>query len=446
MRPRHSKETEGPKRTSEQGPEADVRPLRILLYGLRQPDDFVRQVVECDGFELYSEPLNSPVSFLGYDGVIVFAGAFERMEGAGFMGCRVAAVSPADVDRRHREFFTLVQDGKFFIFMLPELPMIAGTRSIDPQSDLFRRVADELSVTWRCLSTPSSAIRSGIPEFQEYVSKFGSGYLTLEFHRSEEGWAKPICGDSRHQFGAVISGKIFLLPCTVPQFIDQVVQMATEAVAASIAYRRRISTEMPDWAGSFAFKRESNLRGQARGLYQQLSEIEAEIAGYQKLKGALCYRSDPLVEIVAEILDRFLGVSLTLGDNRIEDAIIQSGDGETLAVVEIKGVNGSFIRENVNQVDSHRERLNLPAAVRGILIMNTIMSATSLEAKDQAPHVDIIKKAVAEGVLLIRTLDLLRYVDLVERKLLTKESFRETLLAEAGWLKVEGGAMRVVKQ
>ena len=56
------------------------------------------------------------------------------------------------------------------------------------------------------------------------------------------------------------------------------------------------------------------------------------------------------------------------------------------AVIEIKGVKGNFTRANVNQVDSHRERLKLPPTTPGILVMNTLMGVGSLQEKDQPPH------------------------------------------------------------
>ena len=74
---------------------------------------------------------------------------------------------------------------------------------------------------------------------------------------------------------------------------------------------------------------------------------------------------------------------------------------------------------NAYQVDDHRERQEVPPNTPGILIMNSLMNSDSLEDKDQRPHPDIIKKAAADGVLLMRTLDLLRYASAVEDGSLT---------------------------
>ena len=71
----------------------------------------------------------------------------------------------------------------------------------------------------------------------------------------------------------------------------------------------------------------------------------------------------------------FLGVSLTIDDKCIEDATLRDDQGSILAVFEIKGVKGNFKRDNVNQVDSHREGLGGAPNTPGILIMNTFMDA-----------------------------------------------------------------------
>jgi len=110
-----------------------------------------------------------------------------------------------------------------------------------------------------------------------------------------------------------------------------------------------------------------------------------------------------------------------------------------------KGVNKNFARKDINQVDSHRERLGLQADTPGILVMNTLMDAKSLAEKDQSPHPDIIKKAVTDNVLLIRTIDLLRFADGVEVGVFKKEDFLGILMSQSGWLKVAENKCEVVK-
>lgn len=136
--------------------------------------------------------------------------------------------------------------------------------------------------------------------------------------------------------------------------------------------------------------------------------------------------------------------TLVVDDRCVDDATLR-GDGDSIiAVFEMKGVKRNFSRADVGQVDAHRERLGLPAGTPGILIMNTMMVADSLKAKDQAPHPDIIKKAVAEHVVLIRTLDLLRLADAAEAGDLDREQFRRDLLRDSGWMTWKEGRLSVI--
>jgi hypothetical protein len=109
-------------------------------------------------------------------------------------------------------------------------------------------------------------------------------------------------------------------------------------------------------------------------------------------------------------------------------------------------VNKNFSRQNINQVDSHRERLGLQLNTPGILVMNTHMDAESLAEKDEPPHPDIIKKAVTDNVLLVRTIDLLRFADGVDASIFKKEDLLAILMNQLGWLKVADRRYEVLKK
>ena len=419
---------------------------RFLGYVLpRARHDNEPKVKTYEEFVLHDVPQGSSVSFLDYDGVVLFAGAFERVHSTMMDPPRMVCVSHADLDLREREFFSAVQHGKPVIFLVPHLLQTVGFGGVDPQCDLFRRFAHNLKLGWHCREQPSPVVESYAPEFREYINRFGTGYVEFHVDKQREDLFKPLCGGSDSVFGLVVAGKIFLLPSAVPQNPDQLDRILVAAITATLAYRKRMSSQMPVWVNEFVFTREADLRTQLEDLQKKALELEGEIDRYADFKGALCFQSEPLVKVVSNVLRDFLGVSLTVDDKCIEDATLRDEQDSVLGVFEIKGVKGNFTRGNVNQVDSHRERLGVPTNTPGILIMNTLMDADSIKEKDQRPHPDIIKKAVADGVLLVRTLDLLRYANAVEEGALTREAFRQTILGESGWLKVENGKATVVR-
>ena len=426
--------------------ENDARTPRLLAYALpRARGDTECRDIQCAGFTIHDVPLGAAVAFPDYDGVVVFCGAFETVR-QDFMGDpQAVCLSVADLDLRERELISAIQQEKFVLFLLQDLPRYLGVREVRPYTDLFRRIADKLKLEWHSLDQPSPMVESSVSEFTDYIRRFGTGYLTLCCEKNDTDHWKTLGSAGSRAFGLAFAGKLFFLPSAVPQSLGKVLEIVTSALAGVLAYRQRMSTSMPAWVNDFAFTRENGLKGELADLQQQVLKLEGEIDGYGRWKGALCLQSDPLVEIVVQILERAFGVKLTVDEKYIEDAVLLDGGGTTQAVFEIKGVKGNFTRANVNQVDSHRERLKLPSTTPGVLIMNTMMSAGTLAEKDEVPHPDIIKKAVVDHVLLIRTLDLLRYAEGVENGSLPKEGLLQTILTESGWLKVEESKAQVVK-
>lgn len=427
------------------GAQAKAHPY--LAYALpRERGDANKYVVPCGEFELHDVPLGAPESFLDYEGVVVFAGAFEDFEQNIWDGSQVVCLAPEDLDRRTREVFTAAKSGKALVFLVPDVPDRLDAFPIEPTYDLFRRIVDQVGIGWRPVENPVPHLSAEVREFADYVGKYGTGYVTFPAYALPDLNIRELCKSGDNIFGIAIADKIFALPCTVTQDHQQAVDSAIAALKAVIAYRKRVSKEMPKWLSDFRFEREAQLEGEADSLRSKWKEIRTELDAYQSLKGALCFRSDPLVQTVSGILKQFFDLEIKVDDKCIEDAVLTDEDGNVLAVFEIKGVNRNFERNDVNQVDSHRERLKLPPQTPGILIINTMMKTRSLSEKDVSPHPDNIKKAVADHVLMIRTLDLLRYADGVEAGQLRKEDFRETMLTEDGWLKVENGQADVVRE
>jgi hypothetical protein len=351
----------------------------------------------------------------------------------------------SELDQREREFWTLLRSGKTFIFLVQYIPKDIQGYPLEPQSDLFRRVLHSVGIAWSSRSHPVPCFDCGVAEFKSYLEKHGTAYVLFRFPKIAQEDLTVITGSDQDAAAFALHKKLFFLPCHQFGTHEKAVEIAIAAVQSVMAYRQRVSEELPSWVDAFRFRQEQTLRAENEMLQTQLLRVQSSIDGYQRLKGALCQRSEPLVRSVASVLRDFFGIRLNVNDMCIEDATLLDENDEVLAILEVKGINGSFKREHVNQVDSHRERLNLTAVTPGILIINTIMGADTLASKDEAPHPDIIAKAVAENVLLIRTLDLLRYMDLCEGGVLRRESFQETILSSRGWLRVEGDRAQVIR-
>lgn len=80
-----------------------------------------------------------------------------------------------------------------------------------------------------------------------------------------------------------------------------------------------------------------------------------------------------------------------------------------------------------------------------LLIINTKMAATSLKDKDLQVASEQIKKAVNDKVLIVRTLDLLNLIKLVEISRTSKDEILRMFKEEHGWLKATEEALEIMK-
>lgn len=426
------------RKTTKGGPK-----LRFLGYGFprREHDDHIR-TFDHEQFELTDAPLRAEVSFLDFDGVVVCAGAFARMRGSA-RGQTYESISDPELDQRDREALSAVKRGlPIMMFLVPATYI--ESHFIGLPSDLFHRVAIRSGFDVASAGR-SAAVDCLVPEFKEYIERFGTGYVKLTPKAGFQEYFAPICTEGSVVFGAAIGNRVFVLPSVSIDRIDQSVDIVACAIKAMLAYRERVSRAMPRWLEEFSFLKERELKFQAQAARAQLEDLEARAGSYASFKGVLCFQSDPLVKAVCDLFSCFFGINLQVDERFIEDATIVDASGNVEAVVEIKGVNTSFKRGHVAQVDAHRDRLGLPPTIPGLLIVNTMHGASSLLEKDVAVHPDIIAKAISDNVLLVRTLDLIRYADAIDRGLLSQEVFRQTILGSTGWLRVdENGIAEVI--
>jgi len=421
-------------------------PFRILAYGLLFDNNNIKYAIhDFDEFEVDDEPLGASVSFLDYNGVVLFAGAFEKVESSFFGEKSIKCIARSDLDLREREIHTVIKKNDFLIFLIPHILKDDYNWSSVIDTDLFRRFLASFQISWGCSKEAISHLDSKIPEFQPYIERYGSAYVFFLRGNDNKDFTKVICGNDDNPVAFSIFDKVFFLPCVYPTTHEQALGAVESSIRTVISYQERISKAKPEWISEFRFTQESSLLGEAKELQRQLNMVETKIDSYSNFKGALCYRSDPLVDIVINIFEKFFEISLVKEDEFVEDASLKDESGNRKAIFEIKGVKKNFSRQNINQVDSHKERLGLQPKTPGILVMNTLMDAESLAEKDQPPHPDIIKKAVTDNVLLVRTIDLLRFADSVESSILKKEDFLATLMNQSGWLKVADNKYEVIK-
>ena len=212
---------------------------RFLAYALpRGKDDNKAVIHELTDLDLHDVPLRHADSFLAFDGVVVLAGAFEKITFRPFAGLDPLDVryATSDLDRREREFYTLTGRGQPFVFLVQPIPHRLGSDTLKDHSDLFRRVISSFPLEWGLLSDTAANLQSRIPEFRSFVERYGAASVCFQPSYDYKGGATIIVGAERQFFGFEIRQRVFFLPCHKPQTHDEAVQMAGVAVALSGGY------------------------------------------------------------------------------------------------------------------------------------------------------------------------------------------------------------------
>ena len=146
------------------------------------------------------------------------------------------------------------------------------------------------------------------------------------------------------------------------------------------------------------------------------------------------------------VLENFFGLKVDPTDQNREDAKILDDQGDVLAIVEIKGTTKGIKREYINQVDSHRERNELPLSMPGVLMINNEMSIEGItERLATAVDDEQIKHAQNLNILIVRTIDLLFLMKHLENDPERKNKLINLLTAGGGWLKADSQKYEMIK-
>ncbi|MBX3394019.1 MAG: hypothetical protein KF841_01490 [Phycisphaerae bacterium] len=414
---------------------------RVLAYALPKVaiKSGDRIIHDLERITLYAAPLGHPKSFLDFDAIVLYAGIFEQRSPGSYdyiAYIRTDVRNASDLNRRDHELNTCIDEDRPIIFLVPDLPRNVGYPATD-DNDLFRRFLNRNEFEWYHSKQPET-FEAEIPEFEEYLRRHGVAHVGFKFGDEIIDSIVPINDSKRHCVAWEFLQRIFVLPAREPSDQEDAISIAESAVESVLNYRERLVKQLPKWTAEYRSQRESLLLDSIASISAQLDKSKEELADIEARKNLLTQKSDLLVFHVAKLLEEQLGFKIQKDDVKIQDASILDDNGGIRVVVEVKGSSGSFGLKEIGQVDSHRKRVNLDPGTLGWLIMNTKLGATSLQEKqDDRPVPDVQQRARDDNVLLIKTLDLLMCVDLIERGILDREELSATLLGSNGWLHVE---------
>jgi hypothetical protein len=430
----------------------DTKLLRIFVYGAdtmgyRTPG----KPVQGNSFILEFESVNTKQSLADYDGVIFMCSLFEHNT-SGVIQCD----NRPEMIKRSKQILSLVGKGGFVCILFFKIVdsyttghgYSHSTYTCDDTS-LGKLILNDIALDSQCRKSSNDAFRHFHvvrAEFEGFVTDYGSTHNYFTFPYQYKYPHKTICEVGDHPVGVIVLDKVFLLPCLAVDKDEESTIRLFDKVAYAIAITLpKLRRDIPEWLDkALVFPNERKIIEEIRKEQEILEKLKSRCETYRRFKECLVFSSDKLVDSVCYVFEIFFGFAMKKNEQFVEDfQLCSKKDGSTVAIVEVKGTNTGVKGEHINQLDTHRERLELPGIFPAILIANVKMNASTLIDKDLIIAPDQIKKAVNNNVLIIRTLDLLNLIILHENGLVSSEEFQEVLLTKSGWLRVDSSGYKV---
>jgi len=391
--------------------------------------------------------------FEGVDGVIIPQGIFESVD---IRQEPLGAAAEVGVDHRRmvdreRELRNLLDGGGWACFLVRWI--IDEVRSGFPvrtqyirDTDLCKRVLNDYGVTDR---RPVNGLHfeRAEHEFVGYLRRYGVAHTVFDRCYSRRRM-NVIASVGAQRIAIEFSNRLFFLPFHTTrrdwECLCEVVRLVTQAI---VKYRERRAVSLPEWLDEFQFAKEGELRRKLESHRKALAKLEARLEVLKGYKAILTTQSEPLRQKIVSILSRYFGLSVDATDEKKEDAKLLDESGNPICFIEIRGVNRGVRREDINDVDSHRERNGLPSSVPGALFINNQMKVDGIDAR-LATRVaqEHIEHAARLNVLIVRTIDLLFLMRHLERRTIQerKTEFLDLLNSGGGWLRADSEGYRVI--
>ncbi|MBI2029525.1 hypothetical protein HYT02_03865 [Candidatus Gottesmanbacteria bacterium] len=422
--------------------------FHILVYGIERLDySSPKEKVVINKIELTFAPFDTELKFQNFNGVILFQGIWARWKSSNHLYGNnddyLVEIQNDMLRVRVKQLQLLLSKGGFISFLM-------GRMSYN-DFDLAKEVLGWSSIT-NFKQIPDHEFFRKI-YFSELTNYFNSDYgvSKTKFNNYSSTDYRVLADISQYDgdVAVCLKGQIFFLPCHVIKKGEKNVRdLFKTLVPGLVTTYRKLNQELPNWLNEFQFDSESKYLKEKQILEDKFTIINQKIFNLKQFKKPLILTGKLLIESLVKIMKNGMSLEVTTKDDGYEDLQLWNRpkveNGSVIAIIEAKGVNGNVTREAINQVDDHRERNNFEANFPGILIVNTfIKSSNSIKDKDRPIEQEQIAHALKMGVLIIRTLDLVRAFDLILSKKIKIDKFKNILLKEKGWMEVKYGKITI---
>lgn len=437
-----------------------VKTQKIYAYGFEQKDFLVPQeAIRDKNYEIEFLNFEDTHSLNEADGVIIPQGIFEMFDSSHvpLVGTSYhAKVKDSDLLlQREKELLNLLEKGGWVCFLLLEaiidkLPSnnIHYHDKDISSYDLCKRLLNRCRV-YRNLLSAEARINTHTNEFINYMEKFGIAKTYFDFYYCDKNLIYPIAStESNRVISFAYNSNSFFLPFHSVNKDKQTLNSLTKLIVESILdFRRRIDISIPEWAHQFKFSNEESLISEINEHKKEIINLEKKLVVWENYKSILCFTGNLLCQAVINVLESYFGLNIDPADEGKEDFKIINSPTEIIALSEVKGTDGSVKRPHINQLDSSRDLHQLTTAIPGVLIINNEMGIEDLNsrAKTKIPS-EQIDYARSQNILIIRTIDLLYLMKLLESKSVKArgQELIRLINSGGGWLKVSEDKIELI--
>lgn len=381
-------------------------------------------------------------------GVITLQGLFEKIDRRqGKIG-----FDYEELRLRQHQVVNLLEANGWICFLVGEMvdSLPFGRYASESKSfnatDLCKRILNNFNV--ERLPNAQRAIVDVLDDaFRPFIKDYGIVKTTFHTrYRSDTPNWKSIARVGDRDAAIQFSNRVFFIPfqstATDANACQDIAASLTKAVCD---YQAKHNIEIPEWLQEFSFQREVELIEQREFLRDQVVQVENELGMWSNYKAILSTSGELLKEASLPILTQFFGFNVDPTDEFREDAKLIEADGTVVAVIEFKGTKGGIKREHITQVDSNRERSELPVEVPGILIINNAMAKEGVDQRVQnGVATEQVQLAKALNVMVIRSIDLLYMMKQLESSSMRREELLKLINAGGGWLCADNEGYTIV--
>lgn len=431
--------------------------IRVLVFGFDQCGFTLttEKRESLNGIEYNYVPYSQHVDLAEYDVCVVPSGIFESIERySSYMGthegCKYDKERLLEFDRMVINF---LKNRKVLIFLMSDIRKeidIGSYRTSDiSETDL----AKKMLLGFFPLSASHQVqphLKHNRNEFQKYTEKYGVGKTRVFSNDKDLNFTTLISSQSDEVFGVeLIDKRLFFLPYhTTKKDFKSLSDLLSLAVESVTNYIQNHTVNIPEWVKSFSFANEVSIQKKIAEL-KELIEVETEKqVELDSCKSILCNQGDPLAVEIIKILKKFFGLIVDDKDEKLDDFSILNEKGEIICSGEIKGVAGDCKRQYLSQLNANRDMKDYPVGMKGLLIINDGMKIKTISDKGSTTiSNDCLIYALKENINILRTIDLLNLMVLVEDKTIDERRalFNKLLVGEAGWIKCDSSKMEIVR-